>query len=84
MYKVKTFNFRHVKCGHQLTYNGVPLPTVDPIIYLYIVVSDPAKRIVKFRVNRFKVLHGELFVQHPLVERHGEAGVDELAMVKSL
>lgn len=51
---------------------------------LYIVVPDPAKGIVELRINGLQVLHGEFFVEHPLVEWHREARVDEFPMVQSL
>ena len=38
--------------------------------------------IVVLRVDRLDVLHAQLLVEHPLVERHREAGVDELAVVE--
>ena len=45
-------------------------------------LSSPYQRAVVLRIYRLNVLHGEFPVEHPLVERHGEAGVDELSMVE--
>lgn len=45
---------------------------------------DPDDRVVEFRVNRFQVFQGWSLVEHPLIEREGEACVNELPMIQSL
>lgn len=45
---------------------------------------DPDNGVVKLRINRLQVLQSRSLVEHPLVEREGEACVDELPMVQSL
>jgi len=45
---------------------------------------DPHQGVVEFWVDGLQVLYGWLLSQHLLVERHAEAVVYELAMVKGL
>lgn len=45
---------------------------------------DPDDRVVEFRVNGLQVFQGWSLVEHPLVEREGEACINELSMVQSL
>lgn len=45
---------------------------------------DPDDGVVEFGVNGLQVLQGRSLVEHPLVEREGEARVNELSMVQSL
>lgn len=45
---------------------------------------DPDNGVVELRVDRFQVLQGWSLVEHPLIEREGEACVNELSMVQSL
>lgn len=46
------------------------------------VVAHPHQRIVELRIDRLNIFGCQLLVQHPLVERHGEAAVDEAAVVE--
>lgn len=45
---------------------------------------DPDDRVVEFGVDGFQVFQGWSLVEHPLVEREGEACVNELPVVQSL
>lgn len=45
---------------------------------------DPHDGVVKLRVYGLQVFERRLLVQHSLVERQREAGIDELAVVQSL
>ena len=45
---------------------------------------DPDDGVVEFGVDGLQVFQGWSLVQHPLVEREGEARIDELSMVQSL
>jgi hypothetical protein len=49
-----------------------------------IVVLDPQKRIVEFRVYRLDVFGGQFLVQHALIERQRESRIDEPAVIQSL
>lgn len=45
---------------------------------------DPDDGVVEFGVDGLQVLQGRSLVEHPLVEREGEARVNELSVVQSL
>lgn len=45
---------------------------------------DPHDGVIKLRVYRLQVFQRRLLVQHTLVERQREAGVDELSVVERL
>ena len=52
------------------------------ISHLNIVILNPIEGVVELRINALQVLHGEFLAQHPLIEGHCEARVDELAVVE--
>lgn len=45
---------------------------------------DPHDGVIKLRIYGLQVFQCGLFIQHSLVERQREAGVDELPVVQSL
>lgn len=45
------------------------------------VVPQPHQRVVEFGVDALDVFHGQLLVQHALVEGQGEARVDKAAVI---
>ena len=51
--------------------------------YLNVVIPYPTQGIIELWVNTLEILHGEFLAEHPLVEGHRKARVDELAVVES-
>lgn len=46
-------------------------------------VSRTHQRVVVFRIDGLDVLHGQLLVEHPLIEGQRKAGVDEFSVIES-